>query len=88
MSVFVAGGSGTIGIPLVRALVAAGHQVTAMTRSTNKEGVLRALGALVAIADALDRDAVARAGGRGASRPRYPSADSAAESRRQSSARP
>jgi nucleoside-diphosphate-sugar epimerase len=61
VSVFVAGGSGTIGIPLVRALVAAGHKVTAMTRSTNKEGALLALGASVAIADALDRDAVARA---------------------------
>ena len=61
MSVFVAGGSGTIGVPLVRALVAAGHKVTAMTRSTNKEGALLALGASVAIADALDRDAVARA---------------------------
>ena len=61
MSVFVAGGSGTIGLPLVRALVAAGHKVTAMTRSTNKEGALLALGASVAIADALDRDAVARA---------------------------
>jgi 2-alkyl-3-oxoalkanoate reductase len=59
VSVFVAGGSGTIGIPLVRALVAAGHTVTAMTRSTNKEGALLALGASVAIADALDRDAVA-----------------------------
>jgi nucleoside-diphosphate-sugar epimerase len=54
MNVFVAGGSGTIGIPLVRALVAAGHNVTAMTRSPNKEGELRALGASVAIADALD----------------------------------
>jgi nucleoside-diphosphate-sugar epimerase len=61
VSVFVAGGSGTIGIPLVRALVAAGHKVTAMTLSTNKEGALLALGASVAIADALDRDALARA---------------------------
>src|SRR5262245_25511362 len=61
MNVFVAGGSGTIGVPLVRALVAAGHTVTAMTRSMNKEGELRALGASVAIADALDRAALARA---------------------------
>jgi nucleoside-diphosphate-sugar epimerase len=29
MNVFLAGGSGAIGVPLVRALVAAGHQVTA-----------------------------------------------------------
>jgi nucleoside-diphosphate-sugar epimerase len=61
MNVFIAGGSGTIGIPLVRALVAAGHPVTAMTRSPNKEGELRALGASVAVAEALDRRAVARA---------------------------
>ena len=54
MSVFVAGGSGTIGIPLVRALVAAGHQVTALTRSPDKQADLRALGATPAVADALN----------------------------------
>jgi len=61
MSIFIAGGSGTIGIPLVRALAAAGHEVTAMTRTKSKEGDLRALGASVAIADALNRDSVIRA---------------------------
>jgi len=44
MNVFVAGGSGTIGKPLVRALVAAKHQVTALTRSANRRDELRALG--------------------------------------------
>jgi nucleoside-diphosphate-sugar epimerase len=58
MSVFVAGGSGTIGIPLVRALVGAGYQVTALTRSTSRHGDLRALGASVAVADALNRQAL------------------------------
>jgi nucleoside-diphosphate-sugar epimerase len=58
MRVFVAGGSGTIGLPLVRALVAAGHQVTAQTRSPGKQTELRALGASVAVADALDRAAL------------------------------
>jgi nucleoside-diphosphate-sugar epimerase len=58
MNVFVAGGTGAIGIPLVRALVAAGHQVTALTRSKNKQLELRALGATPAVADALDRDAL------------------------------
>jgi nucleoside-diphosphate-sugar epimerase len=58
MNVFVAGGSGTIGIPLVRALVAAGHQVTALTRSMGKQDGLRALGASVAVADALNRAAL------------------------------
>jgi nucleoside-diphosphate-sugar epimerase len=61
MNVFVAGGSGTIGTPLVRALVAAGHQVTAMTRTNSNADRLRMLGASTAIADALDRDALARA---------------------------
>ena len=46
MKIFIAGGSGAIGIPLVRALVAAGHQVTALTRSKNKQTELRALGAI------------------------------------------
>src|SRR5215467_697035 len=58
MKVFIAGGSGTIGIPLVRALVAAGHEVTALTRSAGKQAELRALGARPAVADALDREAL------------------------------
>jgi nucleoside-diphosphate-sugar epimerase len=60
MKVFVAGASGTIGVPLVRALVAAGHQVTAMTRTPDKQAMLAKLGAAPALADALDADAVAR----------------------------
>src|SRR5262245_26072655 len=58
MNVFVAGASGTIGIPLVRALVAAGHQVTALTRSPGKQDELRRLGAIPALADALDSEAL------------------------------
>jgi nucleoside-diphosphate-sugar epimerase len=54
MNVFVAGGSGAIGVPLVRALVGAGHTVTALTRSGTKRDRLRALGATVAVADALN----------------------------------
>jgi nucleoside-diphosphate-sugar epimerase len=54
MRVFVAGGSGAIGVPLVRALVKAGHQVTALTRSRDKQLALTALGATPAVADALD----------------------------------
>ena len=42
----------------VRALVAAGHQVTALTRSPGKEQALRALGATAATADALDAAAL------------------------------
>lgn len=58
MNVFVAGGSGAIGVPLVRALVAAGHRVTALTRSPAKLGELQALGASVAVADARNREAL------------------------------
>jgi 2-alkyl-3-oxoalkanoate reductase len=61
MRVFVAGGSGTIGVPLVRALVAAGHHVTASTRSPGKEAMLRSTGATPVVVDALDADALRRA---------------------------
>jgi len=61
MKVFVAGGSGAIGLPLVLALRAAGHEVTALTRSGARGDTLRALGASVAVADALDPEALAAA---------------------------
>ena len=58
MNIFIAGGSGTIGIPLVRALTAAGHAVTAMTRSTTRHAELKRMGASAVVADALNRDSV------------------------------
>src|SRR5919112_4599524 len=58
MTVFVAGGSGAIGLPLVRALVARGHRVVATTRSSEKQAVLRQLGAMPMVVDALDAGAV------------------------------
>lgn len=61
MRVFLAGATGAIGVPLVRQLVAAGHHVTALTRSEGKVGMLRGLGAEPAVADALDAEALARA---------------------------
>jgi nucleoside-diphosphate-sugar epimerase len=65
MRVFVAGATGAIGRQLVPMLVEGGHRVTGMTRSKDKEGLLRELGAEPAVADALDpeqvADAVARA---------------------------
>ena len=59
--IFIAGGSGTIGIPLAKTLVADGHEVVALTRSPHKKQELQRLGASVAIADALDRAALIRA---------------------------
>jgi len=59
MKVFVAGASGALGVQLVPKLVAAGHEVVAMTRTASKQDGLRALGARPVVADALDPDAVA-----------------------------
>jgi nucleoside-diphosphate-sugar epimerase len=61
MTVFVAGGSGAIGVPLVRALVSAGYRVVAATRSPKKEPMLQDLGATVVVVDALDAGALDRA---------------------------
>ncbi len=61
MTVFVAGGSGTIGVPLVRALVAAGYRVFATTRAEEKQAVIRGLGAMPVVVDALDAAALERA---------------------------
>jgi 2-alkyl-3-oxoalkanoate reductase len=58
MRVFLAGATGVIGRRLVPMLVAAGHQVTGMTRSPEKAGALRAAGAQPAVADALDAQAL------------------------------
>src|SRR5690349_2520170 len=61
MRVFVAGATGAIGRQLVPRLVAAGHEVHGMTRSEEKQALLRELGAIPVIADALDPDQVAAA---------------------------
>lgn len=61
MNVFVAGGTGAIGAPLVRGLVARGHRVWATTRSADKQAMIRGLGATPLVVDALDASAVERA---------------------------
>jgi nucleoside-diphosphate-sugar epimerase len=61
MRVFVAGATGVIGRPLVRRLVAAGHQVTGMTRFEEKVRGLRAAGAEPVVCNAFDPDALTRA---------------------------
>jgi nucleoside-diphosphate-sugar epimerase len=61
MNVFVAGATGALGQRLVPLLLAAGHDVTAMTRSPEKAAHLRVAGATPVVADALDRERVMRA---------------------------
>src|ERR1700761_6825222 len=61
MRIFVAGASGVVGRHLLPVLVAAGHQVTGMTRSESRRSLVESLGAVHVAADALDRQAVLRA---------------------------
>ncbi len=58
MKVFVAGASGAIGRPLVSQLVAAGHEVTGMTRRDERAAEIRAAGASAVVCDVFDRDAL------------------------------
>ncbi len=58
MRVFVTGATGALGRHLVPMLVAAGHGVTATTRTPGKAAQLRAAGAEPAVVDGLDREAV------------------------------
>jgi nucleoside-diphosphate-sugar epimerase len=61
MRVFVAGATGAIGRQLVPRLVAAGHEVHGMTRSESNQAMLHELGAVPAVADALDPRQVSEA---------------------------
>ena len=58
MRVFVTGATGALGQHLVPGLVAAGHEVTATTRTPGKVAQLRAAGAEPVVLDGLDREAV------------------------------
>lgn len=58
MRVFVTGATGALGRHLVPGLVAAGHQVTATTRSHGKVAGLREAGAEPVVVDGLDREGV------------------------------
>src|SRR6201985_3592445 len=62
MKVFVAGATGVLGRDLFPRLAARDHEVVGMTRSASKQDLVRDLGARPVVADALDPDAVARAG--------------------------
>jgi nucleoside-diphosphate-sugar epimerase len=61
MKVLIAGATGALGKQLVPRLVANGHEVVGITRSSSRLDAVRALGATGIVADALDPDQVARA---------------------------
>ena len=61
LHVFVAGATGVVGLPGVRALTLDGHQVTAVARSPEKAAVLRDLGAEPVAVDLFDAVAVKEA---------------------------
>ena len=58
MKVFVAGASGAVGRPLIGQLVAAGHEVTGMTRREDRAAEIRATGAACVVCDVFDQPAL------------------------------
>lgn len=61
MKVIMAGATGTLGVPIVRQLIAAGHAVAGITRPGSGAERLEQLGATPIIADAMDRSGLLRA---------------------------
>src|SRR5262249_27967376 len=61
MRVFVAGSTGAMGRPLVRRLVAAGHEVTGTTRREERATGIGAAGAAAAVCNVFDTEALALA---------------------------
>jgi nucleoside-diphosphate-sugar epimerase len=61
MKVLIAGATGALGLPLVRALIASGHQVIGLTRTPDNVRSLSTLGAQPVVADVMDRDGLLRA---------------------------
>lgn len=61
MKVLLAGATGAIGVPLVRELTAAGHEVVGLTRNPANATHLVAAGVQPVIADVMDRDGLIRA---------------------------
>jgi nucleoside-diphosphate-sugar epimerase len=58
MKVFVAGASGAMGRPLVRKLLAAGHEVTGMTRREDRAQEIREAGASAVVCDVFNAGAL------------------------------
>lgn len=60
MRVAVTGGSGVVGRAVIRRLVDAGHEVSALARSPEASATIDSLGAAVVTGDVFDRDALGR----------------------------
>src|SRR5260221_11190437 len=61
MKVLIAGATGALGIPLVRALTAGGHEVLGLSRTPEKSSRLATLGAQPIIPDVMDCAGLVRA---------------------------
>lgn len=61
MRILVAGATGALGVPLVRHLIADGHEVTGLSRTGRRTSTLAGLGARVVTANVLDAEALSRA---------------------------
>ncbi|HEY1651141.1 MAG TPA: NAD(P)-dependent oxidoreductase [Acidimicrobiales bacterium] len=61
MRVFIAGGTGAIGRPLVAALAAAGHDIAVYSRRAERVAALGQPGVVPAVGDAFDTDTLTRA---------------------------
>jgi nucleoside-diphosphate-sugar epimerase len=61
MRVFVAGATGAVGKSLVPYLIEKGYEVVALVRTAEKAKAMEAMGAKVALADALDKEALTAA---------------------------
>ena len=66
MRLLLAGASGVIGSALVPKLVAAGHEVTGMTRSEERAGAVREAGAAAVVRDVFDEQGLREDMGRAA----------------------
>lgn len=61
MHVFLAGSTGVLGRRIIPLLIGDGHEVTALTRRSDRAGMLRSLGAHPAVADAFEPESLAAA---------------------------
>jgi len=66
MKIFVTGASGAIGLPLVRRLAAAGHEVSGSTRGSGGAAKIREAGGIGVTCDVFDRDQLVEAMGQAA----------------------